>query len=115
MNERSEIIQRSTEEKSSTIEAMCKQIDEIGAKATSLIDTISEQRDAYRDALIKLVDHVNECRSDSEGRWPQPESWCIECTVGTVPDRLNTGLCAHHGAEKLLNDNPPKVNYGQKR
>lgn len=21
---------------------------------------------------------------------------CIECTAGTVPNRLNTGLCAHH-------------------
>lgn len=24
------------------------------------------------------------------------DSGCIECTFGTVPNRLNTGLCAHH-------------------
>lgn len=24
------------------------------------------------------------------------DSGCIECTVGTVPNHLNTGLCAHH-------------------
>jgi hypothetical protein len=24
------------------------------------------------------------------------DAGCIECTLGTVPNRLNTGLCAHH-------------------
>lgn len=76
---------------------------------------LRQSQEAYRDALIKLVDHVNECVTDSEGKWPKPEAWCFECTGETVPEGIHKLLCAHHGAEKLLCDNPPKVNYGPKR
>ncbi len=28
----------------------------------------------------------------------EPDGGCIECTVGTVPNHLNTGLCPYHKA-----------------
>lgn len=30
------------------------------------------------------------------------DSGCFECTLGTVPNNLNTGLCAHHLRVKAL-------------
>lgn len=53
-------------------------------------------------ALNRMVQaHLN-LESDTEGRYPPPDAGCIDCTVGTVPDRLNTGLCAYHNAKKVL-------------
>lgn len=34
-------------------------------------------------------------------------SGCIECTVGTVPDRFNSGLCVYHIAEHVLRTHGP--------
>lgn len=53
-------------------------------------------------ALNRMVLAHENLSSDTEGRYPPLDAGCIECTVGTVPDRLNTGLCAYHNAKKLL-------------
>lgn len=53
-------------------------------------------------ALSRMVQAHQNTESDSEGRYPHADIGCIECTAGTVPDRLNTGLCAYHNAKKLL-------------
>lgn len=53
-------------------------------------------------SLNRMVLAHENLESDTEGRYPQPDVGCIECTVGTVPDRLNTRLCAYHTAKKLL-------------
>jgi len=55
-----------------------------------------------RKLLIDLIVLLDETNSESEGRYPLPDTGCIECTVGTVPDKYNTGLCALHQAKQLL-------------
>ena len=60
-----------------------------------------------RDDLVylvrRLVRQIETAQSDSEGHYPVPDAGCFDCTVGTVPDRLNTGLCAYHRALVVLN------------
>lgn len=53
-------------------------------------------------ALNRMVLAHENLRDDTEGQYPPLDAGCIECTVGTVPDRLNTGLCAYHSAKTLL-------------
>lgn len=57
---------------------------------------------AMYKTLQGLVELIKDIASDSEGRYPHPNTGCIECTVGTVPDKYNTGLCALHMAKSLL-------------
>lgn len=54
------------------------------------------------DALNRMVLAHESLSADTEGKYPYADIGCIECTVGTVPNRLNTGLCAYHNAKKLL-------------
>lgn len=51
-------------------------------------------------ALLKAIDDETANR-DGE-HCIQPDTGCIECTLGTVPNDQNTGLCAYHSAKKLL-------------
>ena len=53
-------------------------------------------------ALARMVKEREECQADSEGHYPLPDCGCLECTVGTVPNHLNTGLCGYHAAKDLL-------------
>lgn len=53
-------------------------------------------------ALKRMVFMHERLSADTEGQYPYADIGCIECTVGTVPDRLNTGLCAYHAAKQLL-------------
>jgi hypothetical protein len=52
--------------------------------------------------LNRMVLAHENTMSESDGQWPQPDTGCIECTVGTVPDKYNTGPCAYHSAKRLL-------------
>lgn len=72
------------------------------AHASNLMRQATARITELETALNRMVEtHLN-TESDSEGRYPAPDAGCIECTCGTVPDRLNTGLCAFHNARKLL-------------
>lgn len=71
-------------------------------EAADQLRTQHTRIDELETALNRMVLAHENTASDSEGRWPQPDAGCIECTAGTVPDRLNTGLCAYHNAKKLL-------------
>lgn len=53
-------------------------------------------------ALNRMALAHENTESDSEGHYPLPDTGCIECTRGTVPNNLNTGLCAYHNAKRLL-------------
>lgn len=53
-------------------------------------------------ALKRMVQIHENLSANTEGQYPYADIGCIECTVGTVPDRLNTGLCAYHHAKKVL-------------
>lgn len=53
-------------------------------------------------ALNRMICAHENLESETEGKYPSPDSGCIECTCGTVPDKYNTGLCAYHNAKKLL-------------
>jgi len=81
-------------------------------QVAALADAVKNAQAAMRDSLTRIHEletalnrmvlaHEN-LASDTEGKYPPPDSGCIECTVGTVPNRLNTGLCAYHSAKKLL-------------
>lgn len=53
---------------------------------------------AAASAFVKQFDDLV---ADAEGRIGQ-DPGCIECTVGTVPDRFNTGLCGYHATRAAL-------------
>ena len=78
------------------------QINTVMANANDAMKKAGQRIDELEIALNRMIQaHLN-TESDSEGRYPAPDAGCIECTYGTVPDRLNTGLCAFHHAKKLL-------------
>ena len=71
-------------------------------EAAALCVSAHERITELETALNLMVQaHVN-LESDTEGQYPSPDAGCIECTAGTVPDRLNTGLCAYHNAGRML-------------
>ncbi len=70
--------------------------------AQSVMKLASKRIDELETALNRMILAHENCESDSEGHYPSPDSGCIECTCGTVPDKYNTGLCAYHNAKKLL-------------
>jgi len=74
--------------------------------------TLSESGEAMRlgvlriheleTALNRMVLAHENLRDNTDGQYPPLDAGCIHCTVGTVPDRYNTGPCAYHTALKLL-------------
>lgn len=68
---------------------------QISARAEKRIDELET-------ALNRMILAHENTLSDSEGRCPAADTGCIDCTRGTVPDRLNTGPCAYHAAKRLL-------------
>ena len=38
------------------------------------------------------------------------DAGCIQCTAGTVPNRLNTGLCVYHIAKEIIRGPVPPTN-----
>ena len=51
--------------------------------------------------LVQALEKSESEYADLEDRAPV-DAGCIECTAGTVPNKLNTGLCAHHMRIKAL-------------
>lgn len=54
-----------------------------------------EVRNAF-DRLLKNYD------PETQVIMVEPDAGCIECTCGTTPNNLNTGLCAFHEMARLL-------------
>jgi hypothetical protein len=63
---------------------------------------VSDRIHELETALNRMILAHENTLADSEGRWPHPDHGCIECTLGTVPNKFNTGLCAYHTAKKVL-------------
>lgn len=83
------------------MDALTNALETIRDQSMELITT-RNRVNVLETALHRMVlAHVN-LSTDTEGKYPPLDAGCIECTVATVPDRLNTGLCAYHGAVKLL-------------
>lgn len=58
--------------------------------------------DSLASILSRLVVEREQFISDQEGHDPFVSHGCMECTVGTVPHDLNTGLCPYHSAKLAL-------------
>lgn len=87
------------------VAAIGNNIDQLRLAAQTNAETVRNQQQHIHEletALNRMVLAHENLEADTEGRWPERDSGCIECTCGTVPDRLNTGLCAYHSAKKLL-------------
>lgn len=65
------------------------------------------------DEILKALDRLViaiDCENDNtEGATMahMASPGCIICTVGTVPDRLNTVLCAYHHAVHIIKRETP--------
>lgn len=56
-----------------------------------------------QSALSRLLKDIDDEMGNREGvSVLPPDSGCIECTLGTVPNDKNTGLCAYHAAHRAL-------------
>lgn len=71
-------------------------------RACETIDHSMALIDRQRDVITRLVALIDQTRDDSEGHYPTPDSGCIDCTQGCVPNHRNTGPCAYHDAVRLL-------------
>ncbi len=62
------------------------------------------QAPAMAEALEAFVKTYDDYVSNHDGLCPFdcPDAGCIECTIGTVPNDKNTGLCAYHLAKAAL-------------
>jgi hypothetical protein len=60
-------------------------------------------RDVIR-SMAKYVLEMEDIYNDEHDHPLPKDSGCIDCTVGTVPDRLNTGRCMYHQAKRLLSE-----------
>ena len=76
-------------------------VEECG-EALKAVDAIGTRIHELETALNRMALMYENTQEESDGRWPRPDSGCIHCTHGTVPDNRNTGPCAYHAARKLL-------------
>lgn len=83
------------------MDALNNALETIRDQGAELI-TVRRRLHELETALNRMVLAHENLSADTEGRYPYADIGCVECTVGTVPDRLNTGLCAYHTAKKLL-------------
>lgn len=72
------------------------------ARASGLMQQATSRIHELETALNRMVQAHENLVSDTEGKYPTPDAGCIDCTVGTVPDRYNTGPCAYHAALRVL-------------
>lgn len=86
----------------STAEALCWEaaftLTNLQAQQTQSSKRIEE----LEACLARVVHDHDNLASETEGRYPAPDAGCIDCTSGTVPNRLNTGRCPFHTAKRLL-------------
>ena len=72
------------------------------AGVSNVVKQATNRIQELETALNRMVCAHENLSADTEGQYPPPDTGCIECTLGTVPDRLNTGLCAYHESKRLL-------------
>ena len=85
-----------------TIQDACDTMDQAKREILSLRTRVHQ----LESALSRMVSEHDETVSNTEGRYPTADSGCIACTLGTVPNHLNTGLCGYHRARELLGVKP---------
>lgn len=72
-------------------------------------EPVAEAR-ALRAALARLLVTIDDYEAGEPARiGAGNDPGCIECTSGTVPDALNTGLCPYHVAVALVS--PERLDY----
>lgn len=75
---------------------------EVGAAASAVMQKAEVRIDELELTAHRLVMLIEDTLENSEGVWPHPNTGCIVCTLGTVPNDRNTGLCAYHDARRIL-------------
>jgi hypothetical protein len=71
-------------------------------RARALMDT-PPPSDPWAEKLAgALADLLSNYDEERQAIDVEPDAGCIECTVGTVPNDRNTGLCAFHRARAAL-------------
>lgn len=72
------------------------------AEASATMRAAKSRIDQLELLLHRFVLAHETTEADSEGHYPRPDTGCIECTLGTVPDIRNTGRCAYHETKRVL-------------
>lgn len=65
------------------------------------LDALARRSNATGALLAALKRYVSDYDEENPPD-DMPDAGCIECTVGTVPDNLNTGLCKYHAAREAI-------------
>lgn len=73
------------------------------ALARNRLSELLADYERMREALEGLLNRYD---PENPGDAMAPDGGCIECTVGTVPNNLNTGLCPMHRARAALKEKP---------
>ena len=75
------------------------QVIDVGASASTVMQAAERELDRRKSRidqleflLHRMVLLVDDVESDSEGHYPRPNTGCLECTLGTVPNDKNTCL-----------------------
>lgn len=55
------------------------------------------------ETMAKAVKQIEDYTDNNDGKGPR-DYGCVDCTEGTVPYRLNTGLCGFHMMKKALKE-----------
>jgi len=68
-----------------------------------------ESWDALWEAVVLwMLDYLHR-DWDNQDEGAAVDAGCLECTMGTTPNRFNTGLCIYHIAEHVLKAHRDKV------
>lgn len=85
------------------------QVIDVGQNASDVMQHAERELDRRKARIDQLEFLLHRfvlahetTEADSEGHYPHPDTGCIECTLGTVPDIRNTGRCAYHETKRVL-------------
>lgn len=60
------------------------------------------RRDIHDEALRIIDGFLANYDPESAAILVEPNPGCLECTAGTTPNHLNTGLCTYHQARAFI-------------
>lgn len=70
-------------------------------------DEYKSWTELWEAVVLWMLDYLHrDWDNQDEGAAVDPG--CLECTLGTTPNRFNTGLCVYHIAEHVLKAHPFK-------